>query len=52
MYAIIAFLINLTREIVKDIEDVDGDLNSNYKTLPIILGRRIAKNTALFFGLS
>ena len=38
-YAIFAFMINLLREIVKDIEDVDGDYNAEMKTLPIVLGR-------------
>ena len=38
-YAIFAFIINFIREIVKDIEDVDGDYNADMKTLPIVLGR-------------
>lgn len=41
--AIAAFLINLIREIVKDIEDIQGDHVARYKTLPIVLG---AKRTA------
>ncbi len=51
IYAIIAFLINLIREIVKDIEDVNGDYNNNLKTLPIIFGRKSAKNVAIFLGI-
>ena len=39
-YAIFAFLINLIREIVKDQEDIQGDFNAGYNTLPVILGRR------------
>ncbi len=43
-YAIFAFLINLVREIVKDLEDVDGDYKSKMNTLPIVIGRdRTAK---------
>jgi len=43
-YAIFAFLINFIREIVKDIQDVDGDYKVGIKTLPIILGKtRTAK---------
>lgn len=41
--SIAAFLINLIREIVKDVEDIQGDHVARYKTLPIILG---AKRTA------
>ncbi len=36
--SIAAFLINLIREIVKDIEDIQGDHVARYRTLPIILG--------------
>jgi len=41
--SIAAFLINLIREIVKDVEDIQGDHVARYKTLPIVLG---AKRTA------
>ncbi len=44
-YAIFAFLINFIREIVKDLEDYQGDLKENMKTLPIILG--ISKTTKI-----
>jgi 4-hydroxybenzoate polyprenyltransferase len=37
-YAIFAFIINLIREIVKDIEDVEGDYNNGMSTLPIAIG--------------
>ena len=43
-YAVFAFLINFIREIVKDIEDMDGDYNAGMSTLPIVLGKdRTAK---------
>jgi len=43
-YAIFAFILNLIREIVKDMEDVDGDYNQGMNTLPIALGvKRTAK---------
>ena len=49
-YAIFAFMINLLREIIKDIEDTDGDYNQGMNTLPIALGKpRTAK---IVFGLS
>ena len=37
-YAVFAFMINFIREIVKELEDVDGDYNQGMRTLPIILG--------------
>lgn len=43
-YATFAFLINLIREITKDIEDVDGDYKAGMNTLPIIIGRERASN--------
>lgn len=50
-YALFAFIINLLREITKDIEDIDGDYKAEMKTLPIVIGRERAKNvlTALNF---
>lgn len=38
-YSIFAFIVNFIREIVKDIEDIDGDYNQGMRTLPIILGK-------------
>lgn len=37
-YALFAFIINFIREIVKDLEDVNGDYNQGMNTLPIVLG--------------
>lgn len=49
-YAIFAFIINFIREIVKDLQDMDGDSNQGMNTLPIFFG---TKNTIkLVFGLS
>lgn len=43
-YALFAFMINFIREIVKDIEDVNGDYNQGMNTLPIAIGiNRVAK---------
>jgi len=43
-YALFAFFINLMREIVKDLEDVNGDYNNGMNTLPIIMGvNRVSK---------
>jgi 4-hydroxybenzoate polyprenyltransferase len=38
-----AFVLNLGREIVKDMEDVEGDKLLNAKTIPIVLGKTAAK---------
>lgn len=51
-YAIFAFLVTLVREILKDIEDVEGDENGNYKTLAILKGKTIARNLAIFIHVA
>ena len=50
-YALFAFLSNLFRELVKDIEDLPGDLRTGMRTLPVVLGPRRAKITAVFIAL-
>lgn len=42
-YAVFAFSINLVREIVKDMEDIRGDMRFGSKTLPIIWGLKKTK---------
>ncbi|MEB2775086.1 geranylgeranylglycerol-phosphate geranylgeranyltransferase [Algoriphagus sp. D3-2-R+10] len=42
-YAIFAFFLNLIREIIKDIEDRQGDRKHGCRTLPIVLGFRKTK---------
>jgi len=48
-YAVFAFSINLVREIIKDLEDIRGDMRFGSKTLPIIWGLR--KTKYFLFGL-
>tara|TARA_R110002072_G_scaffold302402_2_gene485138 strand:+ start:6192 stop:7145 length:954 start_codon:yes stop_codon:yes gene_type:complete len=50
--ACFAFVLNLTREIVKDMEDVEGDKKLPAKTLPIVLGYSKTKIIAsiILFG--
>ena len=48
-FAIPAFLLSLIREIIKDIEDIDGDELSQCKTVPIVLG--IAKTKKIILIL-
>lgn len=38
MLSFFAFSLNLIREIVKDIEDINGDYHMNMRTLPILIG--------------
>lgn len=51
-YALFAFLLNLFREIVKDIEDFEGDIEFGRNTLPVVLGikttRMVASSILLF----
>ena len=42
-YAVFAFSIHLVREIIKDLEDIRGDLRFGSRTLPIIWGIRKTK---------
>lgn len=50
-YAVFAFMINLVREIVKDIEDIDGDYKAGMQTLPIVLGREGANRVVFILSL-
>ncbi len=47
-FSLFAFLSNLIREIIKDAEDIKGDLLLNAKTLPIKLG---IKNTKIIVSM-
>ncbi len=49
-YAVFAFMINLLREIVKDLEDLEGDSKQGMSTLAIVMG--VEKTTKLLFALS
>lgn len=49
-YALFALLLTFLREIVKDIEDIDGDQNAGIKTLPIVLGSERTAKIAFIFG--
>ncbi len=40
-YAVFAFLLSLSREIIKDMEDQEGDRALDCRTLPIIIGNRM-----------
>jgi 4-hydroxybenzoate polyprenyltransferase len=42
-FALFAFLINLIREIIKDIEDFEGDIAYGRNTIPVVIGVLSAK---------
>ncbi len=56
MYAVVmfsgfAFLTTFAREIIKDIQDMEGDRTCKRNTLPIVFGVNVAKSVAIFFIL-
>ena len=52
-YAVFAFLLNFIREIIKDLEDINGDYNQGMRTLPIVLGvSRTAKVVAIITAVA
>ena len=48
-FTIFSFLSNLIREVIKDIEDMEGDVLAGYKTLPIAIGVDQTKRIILIF---
>jgi geranylgeranylglycerol-phosphate geranylgeranyltransferase len=44
-----AFLMTMAREIVKDMEDMEGDAAEGATTLPIVYGKRVSAYFAAFF---
>lgn len=51
-YAIFAFFINLIREIIKDIEDRQGDRKHGCRTLPIVIGFRNTKRVIFVIAIA
>lgn len=43
VHAVFLFLLILAREMIKDLENIPGDMAQNYKTIPIIYGPIISK---------
>ena len=50
-FSVFAFLSTLNREIVKDIEDVDGDMVHGRNTVPIVMGLKRARIVVTFLSL-
>jgi len=51
IYTAFAFLMTLIREIVKDMEDVEGDESLNCRTIPIAWGVKAAQIIVMVLGL-
>jgi 4-hydroxybenzoate polyprenyltransferase len=45
-YSVAAFALSLIREMIKDMEDVEGDMEYGCRTIPIVLGMKKAKMIA------
>ena len=41
--ALFLFLLILIREMIKDLENIEGDLITDYKTIPVVFGEKMAK---------
>ena len=51
IFSALAFLINVKREIIKDIEDIEGDKIHKVKSLPIIFGTKKSKLVTIIIGI-
>ncbi len=43
VHALFLFLLILARELIKDLENMAGDMAQNYKTIPILYGPKVSK---------
>ncbi|RVT79550.1 ubiquinone biosynthesis protein UbiA [Flavobacterium sufflavum] len=50
-HATFLFLLLLIREMIKDLENIKGDLVDNYKTIPILYGEETSKKIISFLSL-
>lgn len=46
-----AFIVTLLREIIKDMEDVEGDEKYGCKTMPIVIGIKSSKNISILLAI-
>ncbi len=51
-HASFLFLLLLIREMVKDLENLKGDLVNNYKTVPVVYGEKTAKTSITILTVS
>ena len=50
-HAAFLFLLLLIREMIKDLENIKGDLTDDYRTIPIIYGEQFSKKVISFLSL-
>lgn len=48
VHALYLFLLILAREVIKDLENMAGDMAQGYKTIPILFGPKVAKGVIAF----
>jgi len=51
-HATFLYLLILIRELIKDLENLQGDLVANYRTIPVMFGERVAKNVIMVLAFS
>ena len=51
-FAFFAFICNLSREIIKDLEDLKGDQHVGCRTLPVEMGEGLTKSVVLLLNFS
>ena len=51
IFSVLAFLVNLKREIIKDIEDIEGDKMHKVRSLPTTFGTKKAKLVTIIIGI-
>ena len=49
-FAVLAFMLNFLREIIKDIEDYEGDFKEGIQTLPVLIG--VSKTAKIAFAVA
>lgn len=53
VHALFLFLLILARELIKDLENMAGDMAQNYKTIPILYGAKFSKTCiSILIGLT
>jgi 4-hydroxybenzoate polyprenyltransferase len=50
LFLVFAFIVTLLRELVKDLEDLEGDRAAGRRTLPVVVGLVPARRVALIVG--
>jgi len=51
VHATFLFIIIAMRELVKDLENIKGDLAHNYRTIPVVYGEKVSKNMLTVLSL-